>query len=85
MTDRQTQAVAEAIYLERYGCSLPKSHQSPVIYGRNIELAQAAIAASDAKYLKGLVEALKYYEHLEPEGFKAKHALDALPEDIRNG
>jgi len=75
--NREIKTVSEAMY---------GVYRSPV----DIEkLAEAAIAASDSQYVKGLVEALKFYA--EDGGWRnsadmggiAQQALQQLPEDWR--
>jgi hypothetical protein len=91
MTDRQVQAVADAIHEE---CRKPYT-----IYGIGFmerkRLAKAAIEASDAKYVPMLVEALrKIAEARHPTGNGdlfasyswlrqyACEALNSLPEEV---
>lgn len=96
MTDRQTQAVAEAI----------AAYHTDDVERWHEELAYKVIAASDAKYVPGLVEALRFYaaestyrrrkgplkncerswknpEIFDDAGRKAIEALAQLPEDLR--
>jgi hypothetical protein len=99
MTDRQTQAVAEAIYKARMGSELTFAPNNYIVKAY-IQVAEAAITASDAKYIKGLVEALtalvsaKEMKEIGAQEYPAtkarawelaRNALAALPEDIRNG
>lgn len=71
---RELQAVAEAMN-DAYKASIGIDN-----------LAQAAIAASDSKYVNGLVEALKFYSDIKKsmydKGEVAKRALMELPEDL---
>lgn len=73
MIDRQTQAVIEAISSGEH-LGLRPLH----------ELAKAAIAASDAKYVPMLVEALKAFQRGDAriQNIVAE-ALSQLPEDLR--
>jgi hypothetical protein len=72
MTPREIKAVSEAI--EKLGVSERDAE----------EFAQAAIAASDSQYLKGLVEALKEIAYNDDMAqIIAKKALQQLPEDLR--
>ena len=88
MTDRQTQAVIDAI------------KNSDAITDE--EIAVVAIPASDAKYIKGLVDALKAgcdeavrecilqfdcasLPYWEGRASAFEEALASLPEDLRNG
>lgn len=107
MTERELRAVAEAIIWDMY-----KQSGSPeLIHDKNCEgklefcgidiykSAQAAIAASDSRYVKGLVEALKRInieiedtvdryngtplQRLQLVKKISYHALQTLPEDLR--
>lgn len=77
-TNRQLKAVTEAIYENVW--SHPDHDDCKIA-------AQAAIDASDAKYVPMLVEALKLYASIAnglngPNGVAYK-ALQQLPEDLR--
>jgi hypothetical protein len=85
MTPREIKAVSEAIYndLRNQVCL------SMVLPSNCNSAAQAAIAASDSKYIKGLVEALKEItneeykiEPAKPAWGIATLALYKLPEDL---
>lgn len=85
MTERELRAVAEAI--------------SPYIPDMELAVSKAAISASDSKYVKGLVEALKRInieiedtvdryngtplQRLQLVKKISYHALQTLPEDLR--
>lgn len=75
--NREIKTVSEAMY---------GVYRSPV----DIEkLAEAAIAASDSQYVKGLVEALKSIvkntccDKCQEAALVAQQALQQLPEDLR--
>lgn len=109
MTNRQTQAVAEAIiyYIMVSGVNEKIEHMrigqetKDEIYSSILRCAkrdaydfldgaEAAITASDAKHVPTLVSALKSIasstccETCQEAALVAKHALEALPEDLRN-
>jgi len=66
MTERELRTVAEAIADKDIvkGCERLRDKMMP----RYEELAQAAISASDSRYVKGLVEALKEMKELNTGG-----------------
>ncbi len=85
---REIKAVSEAI----------DSYERSTLYANTEGKAQAAIAASDSQYVKGLVEALKFYLAKTEEGeraeewkermkydcgWEARFALQQLPEDLK--
>lgn len=96
MTERELKAVAEALAKQYYKDTLSESMKakySQEIYAKLYiadfeDEAQAAISASDSKYVKGLVEALKQIDAL-PHGDEelaigiAFDALQNLPEDLQ--
>ena len=81
--NREIKAVSEAIY--KAASDFADSGQ-PVTNSRTLTdlFTQAAIAASDSKYVKGLVEALKEINESTSYGcYVAQQALQQLPEDLR--
>jgi hypothetical protein len=95
MTERELRAVAEAIKEQLPSFSVGINNPNDVSNAKYAQAiseasAQAAISASDSKYVKGLVEALEYYKNecdenlythnpLEcPPSHKAKEALAAI-------
>lgn len=89
MTPREIKAVSEALAKEFYKENMMMEKYTPETYTKLYakefeEEAQAAIAASDSQYVKGLVEALKEIEAIgSPTSILASIALQQLPEDLR--
>lgn len=83
MTERELRTVAEAIALD-YGWKPDELLNNRPAYMDFVSDAQAAISASDSRYVKGLVEALKEIEKIgSPTSILASIALQNLPEDLR--
>lgn len=82
--DRQAQAVAEAIFRVESGDKATWFGQPEYAKELYFEQAKAAIAASDAKYVPMLVEALKAFQRGDAriQNIVAE-ALSQLPEDLR--
>lgn len=90
--DRQTQAVAEAIFRVESGDKATWFGQPEYAKELYFEQAEAAITASDAKYVPMLVEALKEIMEFGKKdvSMRGEHytwivdkALSQLPEDLR--
>lgn len=84
MTDRQTLAVARAIYNSYWQGKDKWPDATDNERALNIDMAKSAIAASDAKYVPMLVEALKEIESIgSPTSLIASIALGNLPEELQ--
>lgn len=97
MNKRELRAVAEAIHDAEHSVFL--SQRDGHIQEAYKEVAQAAISASDSKYIKGLVEALKERRESDFHRLEKKYgectketllkyssaarAIQNLPEDLR--
>lgn len=89
MIDRQTKAVAKVLRPHIAGGRTFTAKEKDAM---TLAMAQAAIAASDAKHIPMLAAALQSTlkflksDHICPQGFvhyKAKKALAALPKEYR--
>jgi hypothetical protein len=91
MTERELRAVAEAIKEQLPSFSVGINNPNDVSNAKYAQAiseasAQAAISASDSKYVRGLVEALKLHAVYMGSGFPvngAARTLQNLPEDLR--